>query len=105
MTEVTGLQQKEGADPHPARRFAFENVERLSKLPMYIALLLTGIAVYFKTAMSARADVHEESEPGAAPAEEEQRRSDRLRQRRRRRGRTPWRRLRKTTNLWSRRSR
>ena len=72
MIEVSGLQQqKEGADPRSARRFAFETAEKLSKLPMYIAMLLTGIAVYFKTAMPARADasVEPESEPGPLGSE------------------------------------
>lgn len=72
MIEVTGLrQQKETTDSRSARRFAFESAEKLSKLPIYIALLLTGIAVYFKSALPARAETHSEPEPGPGPSSSE----------------------------------
>lgn len=51
MIEVKGTKTvKEDDDPHD--RYVFKNEDKLSKVPMFMTLLLTGFALYLKSALS-----------------------------------------------------
>jgi Ca2+-binding RTX toxin-like protein len=51
MIEVKGTKTaKESDDPHD--RYVFRNEDKLSKVPMFMTLFLTGFAVYLKSALS-----------------------------------------------------
>ncbi|MBB2687797.1 UNVERIFIED_ORG: Ca2+-binding RTX toxin-like protein [Rhizobium etli] len=72
MIEVKGTKTaKEEGDPHD--RYVFKNEDKLSKVPMFVTLLLSGFALYLKSALSNQQESlplgETEPGPGSEPAE------------------------------------
>ncbi|MDR6667689.1 cadherin-like domain-containing protein [Rhizobium sp. 1399] len=68
MIEVKGTKTvKEEDDPHD--RYVFKNEDKLSKVPMFMTLFLTGFALYLKSALSSQPEALPigETEPRPTP--------------------------------------
>jgi Ca2+-binding RTX toxin-like protein len=67
MIEVKGTKTaKEQDDPHD--RYVFKNEDKLSKVPMFMTLFLTGFALYLKSALSNQPEGLPPGETGPRPA-------------------------------------
>jgi len=65
MIDVKGTKQEQ-AQTDPAQRFALKSMDRYSRLPWALGLMLTGLAVYLKTSLSSAARTESDAE---VPAE------------------------------------
>jgi Ca2+-binding RTX toxin-like protein len=76
-----GTKTAEAPGDQGRKGFDFHDVEKLSRLPLYVALLFTGIAAYLKSAFPAQsyiANAQPEAEPAPAEAVTSSPRSTRL---------------------------